>query len=109
MLHNEKEITKKAKKILKDIKFLYYEDKPFNIKYTESKGLLGKDSKIEKGILVSVYWFDPDYLGGNNVTAFLTINDETGEPEIFSVRSGGGGNWVIKKNNVGNYFVESNY
>ena len=40
--------------------------------------------------------------------SFMILDDDTGEPEIFSARSGGGGNWVIKKDDDGKYFVESN-
>jgi len=109
MKHTEEQVVVITKRILKDIKFKYHEDEDFSITYTTSKGLLGRDSNIQNGIVVGVNWFDQDYLGGNDVMSFMILDDDTGEPEIFSARSGGGGNWVIKKDDDGKYFVESNY
>lgn len=109
MKHTDNQITAITTKVLDDINFEYYKERKFEIKRTNSKGLLGRNSNIEKGVLVFIYWFDPDYLGGNDVIACLTVDDETGEPEELGARFGGGGNWVIKKNNKNRYFVESRY
>ena len=104
MKHTEQQITALTQKRLKDIQFDYFENQPFLIKETNNKAILGRNSKITNGIIVGVYWYDSEYLGGNNATAFLTINDETGEPETFSIGSGGGGIWLIDKDNQETYY-----
>jgi hypothetical protein len=109
MKHTKEEIIVITQKILEDIQFEYHKNLEFSIVYTESKAVLGRNSNIQSGVHVGVHWYDADYLGGNEVKSFLTIDDDTGEPELFRVRSGGGGNWVIKKDDDGKYFVESNY
>lgn len=108
MIKTDKQIIKIAEKVLTDIKFDYNKDKEFWVEYTENKSDF-RSTNIEKGWTVGIKWYDPDYLGGNEVTSFLLIDDITGEPELFNARSGGGGNWVIKKDKAGKYFVESNY
>jgi hypothetical protein len=105
MKHTEEEIEKLARKILKDIDFEYHEKKELWLKYTEDRGRFHTESKIKKGWSVGVDWFDPDYLGGMDKTGFINIDDETGEPERFSLRSGGQGQLILAKDEYGKYYV----
>jgi hypothetical protein len=105
MKHTEEEIEKLARKILKDIDFEYHEKNEVRPWYTEDRDFLHKQPNITKAWKVGVDWFDPDYLGGMDKTGFITIDDETGEPERFSIRSGGQGQLILAKDEYGKYYV----
>jgi hypothetical protein len=105
MKHTEEEIEQLANKILKDIDFTYYVERKFWIEYSEEKMRFHSESRIEKGWNVGVKWFDPDYLGGMDKTGYITIDDETGEPDRFSIRSGGQGQLLLAKDEHGKYYV----
>ncbi len=103
----EKQAIELTRKVLKDIKFKYHEDQPVKAAYTEDPLLTGK--QIKKAWTGMCRWFDPDYLDGMEKSAFLKIDDETGEPVFFNRRSGGMGTDVIAKDDKGNYYVKSTY
>ncbi len=106
MKHTKEQIIEIAKKILKDIDSDYLKDKDFWTRYSEEQDDF-IHTPITKGWTVGIDWFDEDYLIGNQVTAFLIIDDATGEPGTFTVRAGSAGVFTLKKKN-NKYYKDKN-
>lgn len=108
MKHKEDQIKAIAKAVFKDIAFEYYENIPFSIRFEENDTYLMHPQLISSWT-VTCKWFDPDFLDGMDKSGFLIIDDDTGEPVVLILATGGGGNCVIAKDSKGKYYVERNY
>ena len=108
MNYIEEKMIELAKRVFKDIDFDYYETIPLKAKYKQNEKLI-MHPEVKNCWTVSCKWFDPDFLDGMDKSGFLIIDDDTGEPVVLILATGGGGNCVIAKDSKGKYYVERNY
>ncbi len=103
MKHTEAQIIDIFNKVMNDLNFKYYNNKPIKVSYLTDIREYERYYPKKEAWLAMGRWFDEDYLGGKDNVVSIVIDDETGIADFFHSHTGHGSSLRLKIDIKGKY------